>query len=706
MAKKDPVDRDRGQVMMCGEVLWLVYEVVWFLCEGEEDRGVAEKCVKLLKEMWKECEVVRGEVVRVTLDFIKRANEENVVVNKTGMAMLMTALADSPPVYITPSKPIPLTNLVSSTITPPDAWDDSQIESLLDLLLSLPLTFPIARWVLSVLRGLSRNIRYGLLEKYLENSAVVAAKTAVTRDTPPTVTKGSVWLLTYCIIGYQKSGDLLSKVGPYIEMMIKEEGGYSKVGSEEKPSASLFDQLRPHRCVRSRVAVAVVHSRIRLKEEASAVKNCFIDCFKEYKKYLELTQEEMKTVLAVVERHNTSYRLLPGRPGPPAAKPRHTQSTLNYYQPTKICKGITGLVNMGNTCFMASYVQAVYFVRGLREAILSVPCHDGGLDVERWLRCPTLYHLGMLLGGMEVTNEPAVKPSGLYKTLPPFFRDYRQHDANEFGYTLLSLLEEEVKANFPPATLAYFTSHYTGRTSRKVECKDCGGVSIKTEPFTALNLMYPEGDCTPTSVDKMLRRSLVTEEQLEEANQYDCEKCGRKTDAVVRAEVDRLPAYLTLVLGRFRYDVRQGVRRKVMIETDVAESLDVPVGGETKKYTLCSVVAHSGETAQTGHYYCLGKKDKSWYTMNDSISLATPNPAPRTPTSVPYILFYAETPPPPPPSALITSTTYFADHLSFELTPAPSKNSKEPPPKAPRIKGPDDSDSDPEIQPTSDPSQQ
>jgi ubiquitin carboxyl-terminal hydrolase 9/24 len=66
---------------------------------------------------------------------------------------------------------------------------------------------------------------------------------------------------------------------------------------------------------------------------------------------------------------------------------------------------------------------------------------------------------------------------------------------------------------------------------------------------------------------------------LDEGNQYQCEKCDKKVDALKRTCIKTLPRYLILTLKRFEFDFDQ------MIRVKVNDLYEFPTDLDMTKYT-------------------------------------------------------------------------------------------------------------------------
>ena len=100
-------------------------------------------------------------------------------------------------------------------------------------------------------------------------------------------------------------------------------------------------------------------------------------------------------------------------------------------------------------------------------------------------------------------------------------------------------------------------------------CETCGTSSAKQETFLFLSLPCRT---EPSSLEQLILESLATE-KLAEENQYFCEKCGGKSDAVRKTCLSRLPNTFILTINRFSYDKELKCRSKLLTKVQVPSEL-------------------------------------------------------------------------------------------------------------------------------------
>ena len=68
-------------------------------------------------------------------------------------------------------------------------------------------------------------------------------------------------------------------------------------------------------------------------------------------------------------------------------------------------------------------------------------------------------------------------------------------------------------------------------------------------------------------------------ERLEGENQYQCDGCNKKQDAVKSTRILSAPAHLLLTLLRFKYDRKTNRRAKVFTNIHYPRELQLPMSG-------------------------------------------------------------------------------------------------------------------------------
>ncbi|XP_054627537.1 ubiquitin carboxyl-terminal hydrolase 19-like [Dunckerocampus dactyliophorus] len=203
---------------------------------------------------------------------------------------------------------------------------------------------------------------------------------------------------------------------------------------------------------------------------------------------------------------------------PPASNEHHEEE-----EEKKVClPGFTGLVNLGNTCFMNSVIQSLSNTRELRDYF-----HDRGFEAE--INCSNPLGTGgrlaigfaVLLRALWKGTHHAFQPSKLKAIVASKasqFTGYAQHDAQEFMAFLLDGLHEDLNRiqNKPYTETvdsdgrldevvaeeawqrhkmrndSFIVDLFQGQFKSKLVCPTCSKVSITFDPFLYLPVPLPQ----------------------------------------------------------------------------------------------------------------------------------------------------------------------------------------------------------------------
>lgn len=355
---------------------------------------------------------------------------------------------------------------------------------------------------------------------------------------------------------------------------------------------------------------------------------------------------------------------------PPATQETAAAAQEVSPQPTQEegAKGVVGIANIGNTCYMNATLQAM---RGSLElsAFFLENKHDEYMrekDASNnnvQLTKSFIELLRLLWSGR---SPQFVRPDGFFQSMcsavkNTVFDQFKRriaHDSHEFLVfmmdTLHSSLSEEVSISItrpPPVTEAdkmiqlalqfwkqSFEKTYSplvdvlyGLYQREMHCQACHHKSYSWEVFNCLKIGIPE-TANPTQLANL--QECIKEELKDETIEgYACDKCSpTRTTAVRHTKIWKLPRTLFVVLKRFT-PFGQKIQTPFSMNHEEPVSFTEhfnpysPEPSRSKQYSLFATIDHHGVLGG-GHYtsQVLNLLDQKWYGYDDDSVYALEKP--------------------------------------------------------------------------------
>uniref|UniRef100_A0AAY4DZU1 Ubiquitin carboxyl-terminal hydrolase 8 n=1 Tax=Denticeps clupeoides TaxID=299321 RepID=A0AAY4DZU1_9TELE len=332
---------------------------------------------------------------------------------------------------------------------------------------------------------------------------------------------------------------------------------------------------------------------------------------------------------------------------------------------------LTGLRNLGNTCYMNSVLQCLCNTPAMADYF------NKNYYQEDINRSNILGHKG------EVAEEFGVIMkalwSGLYKCISPRdfkitigkindqFACYDQQDSQELLLFLMDGLHEDLNKadnrkrykeepndhldDMKAADLAWskhkllnesiIVALFQGQFKSTVQCLTCHRKSRTFETFMYLSL--PLASTNKCSLQDCLKL-FSKEEKLTDNNKVFCRHCKAHRDSTKKLEIWKIPPILLVHLKRFSYEGRwkQKLQTSVDFPLEGLDLIQYVIGPKqsVKKYNLFAVSNHYGGL-DGGHYtaYCKNTPKQRWYKFDDhevsEISTTSVK------SSAAYIFFYS-----------------------------------------------------------------
>lgn len=342
---------------------------------------------------------------------------------------------------------------------------------------------------------------------------------------------------------------------------------------------------------------------------------------------------------------------------------------------------ISGISNMGNTCYMNCILQCLVGTKQLTNFFL-MKDYENKINLKSRLGSQGIISRGFFQVINDMYNKSVVEPSAkTYYTTPQRFKqiigslnaDFKgtqQQDCSEFLNFLLDSLHEDLNQRgdspkFPPLTpeeeahrekmsirlaasiewekylktdFSSIVEYFQGQYLSRLQCTVCKQTSTTYNPFSTLTIPIPENEPGPISLSRCFEE-FCRSEILEGDDLWFCPRCNKKQRSTKTMRISILPKNLIVHLKRFKLgrfvtklDTFVNYPEKISLlkywpqvenEADAFKLRNFPDRGQTPpfNYKLYAVVNHFG-TLRGGHYTSFVDKSEStgngWCYFDDT----------------------------------------------------------------------------------------
>ncbi|XP_012281573.1 ubiquitin carboxyl-terminal hydrolase 8 [Orussus abietinus] len=333
--------------------------------------------------------------------------------------------------------------------------------------------------------------------------------------------------------------------------------------------------------------------------------------------------------------------------------------------------GITGLKNLGNSCYMNSIIQCLSNTASLAEYFNdNMYVDDLNTSNDNGTHGQVAEEVAQVIKALWRGQYKSISPRDLKGVIGQYklqFDGYEQQDSHEFLTFLLDWMHNDLKRKVVarvdgPLSIAekewdkamggqqsIISQLFFGQLRSSIFCATCGNSSTTYETFNSLTMSLPSIRC---NLDGCIKKFLSEQK----VSGWKCPNCKMAREATKKFDFVKLAPILVIHLNRFGESDGWLEKRNTAVDFPftnfnlkpylVADNDARPAPpAHHYNYSLYAMSNHYG-TMQSGHYtaFCKSAAQNKWYKYDDqTVTEASPTLVKSQKTSA-YLLFYTSYP--------------------------------------------------------------